>query len=307
MKTDDVFEQLAAAAIEALDYKARSLRQSTRRQIAREVYERQEANLVRRMSAMLEPLFEKQIKVTSNRLLDAAPPEKAARGTDPLADLAFDPKDPKWRNELIDRTLPVMALEMLRAMTAEMMETGIDPRRIAKQLKGYNPDQPRDEMGRFGSGGGGGSESRARLSKKAARALKSHNPATKAKQDASEKLEQRMAKNLGAKKSSDNKPMDVTTKNGMVGIEVKMVHDGKADRVHMRKDSRQRKEEWIEGRKGRKAYTVVVDNRDKFEGGKHKQRYSGNKIYWKEGVGAFSFSTMQTARSMADLKRQLGL
>jgi hypothetical protein len=136
MKPD--LSMLAAVAVEALDLKARMRRRSSRRRIAREVFERQEAKLERKMAAVLEPLFEKQIRETSKRLLDASPemPKgKKAKPIDPLAAVAFDPKDVKWRNELIDRTLPVIAVGMLEAMTAEMMETGIDPRRIVKQLK----------------------------------------------------------------------------------------------------------------------------------------------------------------------------
>jgi hypothetical protein len=144
-------------------------------------------------------------------------------------------------------------------------------------------------------------------SDRSARASASYNPATKEKQQASDKLEVDMAKALGATRSEDNLPMDITAKGGKVGLEVKMVHDGKHDKVHMRPDSRQRKEAWVADKPGRKAYTVIVDNRDKFEGGKHADKYSGNKIYWKQGVGAFRFSTMNTAKNFADLKRQLKL
>lgn len=62
---------------------------------------------------------------------------KARPTHDPLAALAFDAKDTKWRNELIDRTLPLMAVAMLEAMTAEMMEMGINPKNLTK---GKNDD-----------------------------------------------------------------------------------------------------------------------------------------------------------------------
>lgn len=142
---------------------------------------------------------------------------------------------------------------------------------------------------------------------KSARAKKAYNPSTKEKQDASEQLEHAITKALGGTKSGDNLPMDVTARNGMIGLEVKMVHDGKEDKVHMRKDSRQRKEAWVAEKRGRKAYTVIIDNRDKYQDGKHKAKYSGNRIYWKEGVGAFRFAGMNTATSLGDLKRQLNL
>lgn len=170
---------------------------------------------------------------------------------------------------------------------------------------------------------GGGRDSRPRVSRtpgkrqkppapkkdsdRSARARAAYNPSTKAKQDESEALEHKVTKALGATKSGDNRPMDVTAKNDTVGIEVKMLHDAKEQRVNMRPDSRGRKEEWIAEKKGRRAYTVVVDNRDKFDGGRHADKYSGHRIYYKEGVGAFGLSTMHRASSLADLKTKIGL
>lgn len=138
------------------------------------------------------------------------------------------------------------------------------------------------------------------MSDRAARAKASHNPSSKAKQDASEQLENEVADKLGAVKSTDNKPMDVVI-GGKHGVEVKMMHDLKESRVNMRPDSRVRKEQWAKDTGGT-LHTLLVDNRDKFDGGKHADKYSGNKYYIAKGVGAFRLNTMTPVKSLAEAK-----
>lgn len=91
------------------------------------------------------------------------------------------------------------------------------------------------------------------------------------------------------------------------GVELKVMHDQKpqgnsAGRVNMRKDSRERKEAWVADKSGRTAHTVLIDNRDKFDGGKHAGSFSGNKIYYKSGVGAFNLESMTKVGSFKDLR-----
>lgn len=144
-------------------------------------------------------------------------------------------------------------------------------------------------------------------SAKSARAKQAYNACTKEKQDASEALEHEASRIFGIEKNGDNLPMDLTSPNGMVGVEIKMLHDSKVDRVHMRKDSRQRKEAWIAAKKGRRAYTIVVDNRDRYQNGAHKDKYSGTRVFWTEGVGGFRFGQMNKANSLEEVKKHLGL
>ena len=73
----------------------------------------------------------------------------------------------------------------------------------------------------------------------------------------------------------------------------------------MRPDSRKRKEDWLKQKPGRKAFTVLVDNRNEFQNGAHKDKYSGTKFYYKEGVGAFRLEQMNKAKSLAHLKQLL--
>lgn len=145
------------------------------------------------------------------------------------------------------------------------------------------------------------SDAEKQTSARSERAKASYNPATKAKQDVSEAVEHQVAKELGAVKSSDNKPMDVVI-GGKHGVEIKVMHDVKDARVNMRPDSRQRKEAWAK-ETGGTTHTLLVDNRDKFDGGKHAKNYSGNKYYIAKGVGAFRLASMTPVKSLADAKR----
>ena len=136
---------------------------------------------------------------------------------------------------------------------------------------------------------------------RSARSKASHNPATKAKQDVSEQVEHQVASALGATKSKDNLPMDVVI-GGKHGVEVKVLHDAKDGRVNMRRDSRQRKEQWAK-QTGGTVHTLLVDNRDVFDGGKHKGNYSGKKYYIAKGVGAFRLAGMTAVKSLQEAKR----
>ena len=148
-----ILNTLSIATAAALDFKARLYRRDHRRNVARKVHLEQEKRLEDKLEQVLTPLFEQEIEETVARLLELAPEEPAeVKTTDssPLLSLAFDSNDPKWKRELIDRALPVLAVGMLEAMTAQMMETGVDPRRKGtKHLPGQH-----NQMS-HGRGGGG--------------------------------------------------------------------------------------------------------------------------------------------------------
>jgi hypothetical protein len=144
----------------------------------------------------------------------------------------------------------------------------------------------------------------AKLSARARRAIASYNPSTAEKQQESDRYESLLAKKLGASRTKDNSPMDnILDDNPAHGIEIKVLHDAMEGRVNMRRDSRERKENWVKEQAGRTACTVLVDNRDKFQGGAHKDKYSGHKLYFADGVGAFRLSTMVKVNSFRDLKK----
>jgi len=173
----------------------------------------------------------------------------------------------------------------------------------------YRPGQPRDSHGRFSSGGGGvgsGSISGGTATTRRQRSLNTYKPSTKAKQDHAEAAEKELARKLKGKKSGDNKEVDVTVRIGRVdhGIELKTMLDNGNDKITMHPESRRRKEKW--GRKrGRRLHTVVIDDRDVFDGGKNKDQYSGHRLYYKGGVGAFRLGKMRKVKSFAELRRIL--
>lgn len=219
---------------------------------------------------------------------------------------AYDPQE--WLAEMKKTLRPPLTWA---AMQGAMSELNLMARLGGKAVKRDQPRVPAGgpDGGQFTSGGGGGGSSGSggavaeqQSSEQSARAKASYNPCTKEKQQESDRFEAELARKIGAKRSGDNKPMDNFV-DTVHGVEVKVLHDAKTTRVHMRRDSRERKEAWIAERKGRTGHTVLIDNRDKFGGGKHKDRYSGHKIYYHQGVGAFRGNKMTKVKNYSDLKK----
>jgi len=73
-----------------------------------------------------------------------------------LIQLVFDPLH--WKDELINRALPLLAVEMAKAARAQMSEVGIIPQKgtNGELDEKYTPGQSRDDLGRWSSGGGVG-------------------------------------------------------------------------------------------------------------------------------------------------------
>ena len=84
------------------------------------------------------------------------------------------------------------------------------------------------------------------------------------------------------------------------GIEVKTLLDNGNDKITMHPSSRRRKEAWARKR-GRRIHTVITDDRDTFEGGTHAQQYSGHRMYYRRGVGAFRLKGMTPVRDAKHL------
>ena len=139
----------------------------------------------------------------------------------------------------------------------------------------YDPGQPRDEQGRFGSGGGGGGRSPSRVE----RAKRTHKPSTAGKQRKAEAEQSRLAKDIGGQNTDDNDAFDVLVGNH--AIEVKAVMDNNNDKITMHPESRKRKEAYARKNKI-KSHTVAIDVR----GGKRS-------YYHREGVGAFRLRNME--------------
>jgi hypothetical protein len=158
----------------------------------------------------------------------------------------------------------------------EVGEETMPPFESTLPVAHYDPNQPRDEAGRFSSGGGGGSKDRRE------RALRSHKPSTKEKQRIAEMNEKKVAKAIGGQHLEDNEPFDVLV--GTSGVEVKTIIAGKNNKITMHPSSRRRKLTEAKS-KGLTAHTVVM---------------KGNKVFYKQGVGSFRLNSMIEV-SLSDL------
>jgi hypothetical protein len=136
-----------------------------------------------------------------------------------------------------------------------------------------------------------------------ARAVASHKPATKEKQDLADKSEQELRAMVGGDRTGDNSPYDVTLKIGdaLHVFEVKTFTDNENDKVTVHKGSRLRKEKWAREHDAT-IHTVMFDRRDEFGA----PGYSGHKIYYKPGIGSFHRTTMTPANGKAHLLRLIG-
>jgi hypothetical protein len=147
---------------------------------------------------------------------------------------------------------------------------------------------------------------------KVARAIKSHKPATKEKQQWAERNETVILGLLGGNSmtTGDNKPTDVNMNVGekLHGVEVKTFLDNKNSKVTMHKDSRERKLAWAKKNRA-KLHTIVVDDRDRFKAktGKGSGNYSGHRLYYREGVGSFTLDSMIKVESPKHLKELMGI
>lgn len=145
-------------------------------------------------------------------------------------------------------------------------------------------NEARDEKGQWSSTG----------ASRAARALATYKPSTRAKQLKAAASEKTIAATLGGQDLPDNEPMDVIVKIGgkTHGVEVKTLIDNSNNKITCHPESRIRKEQWC--RKNKAAgHTVVVDKRG-----------ATVTYYHREGFGAFRLAGMERV-SLKDLKRKL--
>lgn len=156
--------------------------------------------------------------------------------------------------------------------------------RAARQIDLGNPDQPRDDHGRWTSGGGVGTSERA------TRARNTYKPATRDKHQVADRMEKIIQRKIGGTRTADNEAFDVI--KGKHAIEVKTVIDATNDKITMHPSSRQRKLDWAKTNKS-SAHTVVIDKRG-----------SRPVYYYKAGVGSYRFGSSgnMTKVSTSELK-----
>ena len=138
---------------------------------------------------------------------------------------------------------------------------------------------------------------------KSARAKSVHKASTKEKQDWAEKNEHEAADKLNAQKSDDNRPADLTMKHKgqLHGVEIKTMLDNGNDKITVHPESQARKLAWAKSN-GAKFHTLVIDDRNDFGGGRNADQYSGHRLYYKEGTGAFRLNGMTPVRDYSHLK-----
>ena len=126
-------------------------------------------------------------------------------------------------------------------------------------------------------------------SPRALRALESYVPLTKEKMKVALDYQTKLAEALGFGVTHNNAPFDVI--KGDIAFEVKTIQDAKDSRIHMRKDSRERKEK-LASEHNLRIYTVAFDLREAEE----------PTIYIRRGVGAFAFSQMEKVGTLEGIK-----
>ncbi|MGA2035864.1 MAG: phage portal protein [Thermoguttaceae bacterium] len=177
-----------------------------------------------------------------------------------------------------------------KGQAREFKNLAVNREALAKTSRGTAADAGVEQRGGPGSGPRPGQGRKARAEK----AKAAYKPASKEKQNQGDRRQREVAAIIGHQVSSDNKPMDVLGTDGKgrnTAVEVKTLCDQANDKLTMHPDSKERKEAW--GKQNKAAlYTVAVDDRDTFNGGAHKDAYSGNRFYLKQGVGSFRVSAM---------------
>ncbi len=105
---------------------ARDLRRAT----CKIIHVKQVEKIERELADALAPLFEKQIKSIASRLREMDDTKSADDTATNLMKQVFDPKE--WKDELVNRALPVLAHSMVIAAVDELMRLGIDVRKKSK-------------------------------------------------------------------------------------------------------------------------------------------------------------------------------
>jgi len=99
-----------------------SLRKAITKNLFVKQYEETEGEIVDNLA----PVFQDQIKDIHKRLLETEVKNFGHQAHD-LASLVFDPQE--WNEKVIDKTLPILALNMVRAGVAAILTFGIDVRK----------------------------------------------------------------------------------------------------------------------------------------------------------------------------------
>ena len=139
---------------EATKLRAQILKRNIRRSVSKRIYIKQVEKLEKNIEEALVPIFEKQVKSVQSRLLeiDSKKAKVPRKDAEDLAKQIANSGDMNVKEEIQDVLIPIMALSMLEAAKAQLLELGLRSEK-SLDLK-YNPYHGPD--GRFTSGPGGG-------------------------------------------------------------------------------------------------------------------------------------------------------
>lgn len=192
--------------------------------------------------------------------------------------------------------------------------------------KGFNPDEPRDDHGRWGEGGGGTAMAEPDREENG-NAPPEQTPTTRTKSQiaqqsatrvdktiqryAEEHNEPQFAKAVGGLSYDDNEPVDVVAgKGGVVqhGIELKTMVANKASKLTMDRYAQVRKVEW-ERDKNATFHTCVIDDRKVYDAsgaGNHDE--SQRVYYYRRGIaGSARIEAMYKCKSVGEVKRLMNM
>lgn len=107
----------------------------------------------------------------------------------------------------------------------------------------------------------------------------------------------------------DKKPFDVRVRSreGNRDIELKTIMSRKDNAISVHDDALHRKALHVEANPGTTFHTVVIDDRETWEGGQHSGKFSGHRIYYQRGSKKMSTGSMHRVKSVAELKRLLAM
>lgn len=133
-------------------------------------------------------------------------------------------------------------------------------------------------------------EDLAMVSKKVELAKQSHLPATREVQQVALKNQTLLAEKIKGVETADNAPFDII--HGKNYIELKTIVRASNDKITMHGSSLTRKNNFLEGIKGAKAFTVVIDERT-------------NTVYFSPGLGSFRLKNMEIIGTKDNFEQKL--
>lgn len=121
----------------------------------------------------------------------------------------------------------------------------------------------------------------------------------------SQKVEQEITTAISGQWEEDNKFYDGKTSDDKHFLEIKSLLKGSKQALSVHPDALLRKVEGVKANPGSTFHTVAVDEREHYGGGEFKDKYSGNRLYYRRGSGRYSLSQMHPVKDLEELRQLL--